>query len=80
MPIITSAKKALRQSKKKYLSNLKKKLILKSLVKKAIKSKAKKDLSLLYSVVDKAAKSGVIHKNKAKRLKSKLAKIASKKS
>jgi len=53
---------------------------LKNLVKKTIKSKAKKDLSLLYSVADKAVKSGIIHKNKAKRIKSKLAKIASKKS
>ncbi len=79
MPIIAGAKKALRQNKKRYLLNSKKRLALKNLVKKTIKSKAKKDLSLLYSVADKAVKSGIIHKNKAKRIKSKLAKIASKK-
>ena len=80
MPIIIGAKKALRQNKKRYLLNSQKRLALKNLVKKTTKSKAKKDLSLLYSLADKAVKSGIIHKNKAKRIKSKLAKIASKKS
>lgn len=80
MPIIIGAKKALRQNKKRYLLNSKKRLALKNLVKKTTKSKTKKDLSLLYSVADKAVKSGIIHKNKAKRIKSKLARIASKKS
>jgi len=79
MPIITGAKKALRQNKKRYLLNYQKRLVLKSLIKKSIKSKSKKDISQLYSVADKAVKSGIIHKNKAKRIKSKLAKIASSK-
>jgi len=48
---------------------------LKNLIKKFIKSKAKDDLSLLYSAADKAVKSGIIHKNKAKRIKSKLARL-----
>jgi len=80
MPIIIGAKKALRQNKKRHLLNSQKKLALKNLVKKTMKSKAKKDLSLVYSFADKAAKSGIIHKNKARRIKSRLAKIASKKS
>ncbi|PIQ69821.1 30S ribosomal protein S20 [Candidatus Shapirobacteria bacterium CG03_land_8_20_14_0_80_40_19] len=75
MPIIVGAKKALRQSKKRYLLNSKKRLALKNLIKKFIKSKAKDDLSLLYSAADKAVKSGIIHKNKAKRIKSKLARL-----
>lgn len=75
MPIIVGAKKALRQSKKRYLLNSKKRLALKNLIKKFIKSKAKDDLSSLYSAADKAVKSGIIHKNKAKRIKSKLARL-----
>jgi len=75
MPIIVGAKKALRQSKKRYLLNSKKRLALKNLIKKFIKSKAKDDLSLFYSAADKAVKSGIIHKNKAKRIKSKLARL-----
>ena len=80
MPIIKSAKKALRQNKKHLVLNQKKKVALRSLVKKTTKSKTKADLSLLYSAADKAVKAGVIHKNKAKRIKSKISKLTSKKS
>ena len=80
MPIIKSAKKALRQNKKHFLLNQKKKSTLKSLVKKTSKSKAKEDLSMLYSTVDKAVKNKILHKNKARRIKSKMAKLSSKKS
>jgi small subunit ribosomal protein S20 len=80
MPIIKSAKKALRQNKKHFVLNQKKKSVLKALVKKTSKSKAKKDLSLLYSTVDKAVKNKIIHKNKARRIKSRIAKLSSKKS
>ena len=78
MPILQSAKKALRQSKKRNLVNLKRKQVLKNQVKKLKKSKSKKDISLLYSLADKAVKTKTIHKNKAGRIKSRLAKIASK--
>jgi small subunit ribosomal protein S20 len=80
MPIIKSAKKALRQSKRKqernvvYKTGIKKtkKNIEKVLATKEIE-KAKTDLSSFYKIVDKAAKRNVIHKNKANRIKSRLA-------
>lgn len=81
MPIIKSAKKALRQSKRRNEGNVvyknkvhkTKKIIQKSIVAKEA-DKAKTDLKAFYKIVDKAAKRNVIHKNKANRLKSRLAK------
>jgi len=81
MPIIKSAKKALRQSKRRNERNVAyknkviktKKIIHKSLVAKEA-DKAKADLVVFFKAVDKAAKKKVIHKNKANRLKSRLAK------
>ena len=78
MPIIKSAKKALRQNKTRRGFNLEKISALKSAVKKAKKSKAKKDISLLYSLADKAVKGKIIHKNKAARIKSQIARLVSK--
>jgi len=71
MPITKSAIKALRQSQKKRVRNLAKKKALKTAVK---KTKTAKDLAKAQSQIDKIAKSGYIHKNKAARLKSRLAK------
>jgi len=81
MPIIRSAKKALRQSKRKnernteYKTKIKKtkKTISKSLIAKDVET-AGSELKSFYKIVDKAAKRNVIHKNKANRLKSRLAK------
>ena len=42
------------------------------------KSEAEGQLSKLYSVIDKVAKRGIIHKNKAANLKSKLTKFTAK--
>lgn len=75
MPIIKSAKKALRQNKKRAGLNLGKKLALKNLIKKIKKSKSKKDIVMLYSLADKAAKAGIIHKNKAARIKSQISRL-----
>ncbi len=80
MPIIKSAKKALRQSKRKQERNVTYKVGIKK-VKKNIEKvlatkeieKAKTDLGSFYKAVDKAAKKNVIHKNKANRIKSRLA-------
>lgn len=73
MPITTSALKKLRQDKVKNLANDK----IRAGVRAAVKAfRVKKNESLLgkaFSALDKAAKSRVIHKNKAARLKSKLA-------
>lgn len=70
MPIIKSAKKALRSSAKKRARNEKFKVELKAAIKKA----DAKNLDATYSKIDKAVKKNLIHKNKAARLKSRLAK------
>jgi small subunit ribosomal protein S20 len=80
MPITSSAKKALRSSKKKRLVNLVNKenmtksvkVVRKHLVAKS-KDEAKAALSLAYKALDKAAKKGIIKKNNASRKKSRLA-------
>ncbi|OGK19738.1 30S ribosomal protein S20 [Candidatus Roizmanbacteria bacterium RIFCSPHIGHO2_02_FULL_40_13b] len=85
MPIIKSAKKKLRKDKVRTGRNLvakkKYKIVVKA-VKKSVASKGAKTKSLLSkasSLIDKAAKKRVIHKNKAARLKSRVAKSANKK-
>lgn len=82
MPITESAKKALRQSKKRRAKNLQKQNDYKIAVKKIAKlTKAgKKDeaikiIATAYKALDKAAKVGVIKKNKASRLKSKVTRL-----
>lgn len=71
MPITKSAIKALKQSKVKAARNLDKKRAIKTALKKTTDAKA---LSKTQSILDKAVKTGYIHKNKAARLKSRLAK------
>ena len=80
MPNTKSAKKALRQNEKRRIKNLSQKRGIKRAVKnyKSILSDggvedARKQLSSLYKNLDKAAKSGVIKKNKSSRMKSRLA-------
>lgn len=82
MPITSSAKKALRQSKRRHEQNLAKKEAFKSALKKVQKLVAAKQtdaaaaaLKEAYQKIDKAAKVGVIHKNTAGRLKSRAAKM-----
>ena len=77
MPIIKSAKKALRASKTKKVYNDRRakamKLAIKG-VKKLIGAAARTELSKAYQAIDKAAKRGIIKKNTAARKKSRLAK------
>ncbi len=81
MPNIKSAKKALRQSIKRRKINLKRKDDLKEVIKQykkltaTNKEEAKKYLSQVYKKLDKTAKVNLIKKNKANRLKSRLAKL-----
>jgi len=84
MPITKSAKKALRQSERRRERNTQKKDAYKELVKKIQKAvesgkadEARALLPALYKAVDKAAKTRVIAKNKAARLKSRAAKLVS---
>lgn len=85
MPITKSAKKALRQSAKKRVFNIRRKEKYRGLVKdfrKAITAKdfekAKSLLPQVYKALDKAAKEKTIKKNKASRVKSRLTKLAGK--
>lgn len=77
MPITSSAKKALRASKKKRVYNLRRKSMIDSIIKDIEKSvgemKVKEALALLPSLhkaADKAAKTNFIKKNTAARIKS----------
>ncbi len=81
MPITKSAKKALRQSEKRRKVNKQKKKELKGVVKEYKKlvgakdiKKAQEKLPMVYKKLDKAAKTNLIKKNKASRLKSRLSK------
>lgn len=82
MPITTSAKKALRQNKTRHARNLVKKENYKKAVVKFRKlavaksmDEAAKLLPMVFKALDKAAKTKVIEKNKASRLKSRLSKM-----
>jgi len=71
MPITKSAVKALKQSKVKQARNLINKRALKNVIKKTTK---KEEFSKAQSKIDRIAKTGYIHKNKAARIKSRLSK------
>ena len=70
MPITKSAKKSMRVSLTKQAHNTTIRIALEIALKKA----TAKTFSSVVSIIDKAAKRHVIHKNKAARLKSQLAK------
>ena len=82
MPITASAKKALRQSIRRKARNLRRKNTYKNTLKDFKKlaaagknEEAKKLLPNVYKSLDKAAKTNVIAKNKASRLKSSATKL-----
>lgn len=70
MPNLASAKKRLRQNVAKQLRNQVAKTRIRTEVKKAISGEE----NVAVSVIDRAASKGIIHKNKAARQKSRLAK------
>ena len=87
MPITKSAEKALRQNITRRKNNLKRKETYKAAIKEIKKALASKDaekakslISKAFQALDKAAKIGVIKKNKSSRLKSRLTKRLSRKS
>ncbi len=73
MPIIQSAKKRVRTTRKASVRNSKTKRNFKDALKLFAKSPTAKSLSDAQSTLDTAAKKGVIHKNKAARLKKRAA-------
>lgn len=85
MAITKSAKKALRQSLRRKTRNLAKKRKLKALLKKVRRlilekktDEAKKLMPQVYKVLDKAAKTNLIKKNTASRIKSRITAAISK--
>jgi small subunit ribosomal protein S20 len=78
MPNIKAAEKWVRQSEKRTTQNKDKKTRLKTIFKKAVTTQDAELAKSVESEYDKAAKSGVIHKNKAARKKSRLAKSLAK--
>lgn len=79
MPVHKSAKKRLRQSKKANIQNRSIKSEIKTLIKKVEASFDEKDLKRTFSLLDKAARKRVIHKNQASRVKSRLTKLVNQK-
>jgi len=81
MPNLKTAKKNLRKTKKRTVLNNQYKNKIDYLIRKIKKGvkegteNLKEMLTSLYKLVDKAAKKKVIHKNKARRIKSKMAKL-----
>lgn len=69
MPIIKSAKKRVRVAKKAAVRNSKTKRSLKTALKSFVKSPSGASHASAQSNLDKAVKKGIIHKNKAARLK-----------
>lgn len=76
MPIIKSAKKKLRKDKKRTKHNREIKDLMKEAIKIAKTKKTEATITKAISIVNKAAKRNIIHKNKAARLTSVLAKLA----
>ena len=78
MPQHKSAKKRVRQSDRRRERNIQKKSIIKTSIKNvrnaSDKETAGKELTKTISVLDRMAVKGIIHKNKAANLKSKLTK------
>jgi len=78
MPVLKSAKKALRRDRRRAVINKKIKDKIKEILKQARQNQNKKNLDLAFKILDRAAKKKVIHQNKASRLKSRLAKLQEK--
>lgn len=78
MPVIKQAIKKVRQDKRKTAFNLKVKYSFKKAVSEFRKSPTEIRLKTVYKLLDRAAKTNVIHKNRASRLKSRLSKLINK--
>ena len=85
MAITKSAKKSIRQTKRRKIQNLVYKNKIKTLIKEARSlvlqkkvNEAKKLLPSIYEILDKSAKVGVIKKNNASRRKSRMTKFINK--
>jgi small subunit ribosomal protein S20 len=79
MPITKQAEKKLRHDRKRTIETRRLRAGLQKVVKSMRKKPTQKSLTLAFAALDKAAKTHVIHKNKAARLKARLAKLLAKK-
>lgn len=70
MPIGLSAKKSLRQSERNHSANVALKTKVKSTVKSYLAKPTADGLKMVYTMLDKAVKKNIYHKNKVARLKS----------
>ncbi len=77
MPVTKSAIKKARQDLKRMLRNKRFKERLKSAIRNFLKNNSAANFRIVQSLVDKAVKKGIYKKNKAARVKSRLAKIQS---
>lgn len=77
MPVIKSAKKALKRSRRNKVLNDRKKRAYKEAIKLFKSTPTKELLAKVFSKLDVASSKNVIHKNKAGRLKSSLSKLLS---
>ena len=75
---INSAVKRARQALKRRTARMAVKSKLRGTIKKAAAAKTGEQLPSAYSQIDKAAKKGVLHKNTAARMKSRLARAVKK--
>ncbi|HUV42766.1 MAG TPA: 30S ribosomal protein S20 [Patescibacteria group bacterium] len=75
MPVTESAKKKVRRDKRRTVINREIRLQIKSTVKEMRQKPAKKAFQKASRALDLAAKKGIIHKKKASRSKSRLAKL-----
>lgn len=78
MPVTKQAKKKLRKDKRREKQNQEVKAVFKKAVKDTKKNPTVKKISAAFKIIDKATKKGVIHKNKASRIKSRMAKLVNK--
>ena len=76
MPVTKQARKKLRKDIRREKKNSELKNRFKKTLKNSRKSPTEKKLSVAAKIIDKAAKKNVIHKNKAARLKSRLAHLS----
>lgn len=75
MPVTKSARKKLQQDKKKEVTRAKVQNLLRDLIKKARKAPSVETIKAATKAADKSVKIHIIHKNKAARIKSSLAKL-----
>lgn len=78
MPISLSAKASLRKSLRNQKANLGFKRVVKKIIKDFLGKPSDEGLKKVYSVLDKAIKKDIFHKNKVARLKGKYSKKISK--